>query len=383
MSTRNRIPPLLDAYIKLPPEASLLLLTGVSNATPHWVTTRFLSRFFSQPAKRRPLVEEQDAALDADTDNDDVVVVLVSWMRDFDFWKTDARRGAGLDLSRLATEKRFAFIDGLSNLFTPPSYTTEEAKVSPSAQARTTSIPSRSGPLPHRSPVPSRAPPSVTTPDKPHVTSPTRQIIPGITHVTSPALSSTLATITSAITSLQAPSRSVFLILDSPTLLLAAVPDITPTTLSSFILSLRSRVHSTLLVTEADSPFLAASAPDAFLSAGDYLHSVREGGGEGKITPLEIDHAAFLVGQAHQAKWVMSVKGLETGTARDVSGVVTVRRGGGWDEELEEGELGFTDRKDHVKGAAGEEEGREMEALYRVGLDGGVKVFERGAGDVG
>ncbi|KAG8629124.1 hypothetical protein KVT40_002989 [Elsinoe batatas] len=382
MSTRNRIPPLLDAYIRLPPEACLLLLTGVVNATPHWVTTRFLSRFLSQSAKRRPLEEEQHAAPDANDDSDDVAVVLVSWMRDFDFWKTDARRGAGLDLSRLAAEKRFAFVDGLSNLFTPSS-SAAEVKLSPSTQPRITSIPSRLAPLPQRSPVPSRAPPSVTTPDKPQVTSSTISNIPGLTHLTSPILTSILATIISAITSLQTPSRSVFLILDSPTLLLAAVPDITPPTLSSFILSLRSQVHSTLLVTEADAPFLAASAPDAFLSTGDYLHSVRDGGSEGKITPLEKDHAAFLVGQAHQARWVMSVKGLETGTARDVSGVVTVRRGGGWDEGLEEDESGVSGRKGDAKGSASEDEVREMEALYRVGLDGGVKVFERGAGDVG
>ena len=55
----------------------------------------------------------------------------------------------------------------------------------------------------------------------------------------------------------------------------------------------------------------------------------------------------------------MSVRELETGVARDVSGVLQVARGP----------------------AAGEEEEApdEKEVLYHVARDGGVKVFERGA----
>lgn len=65
----------------------------------------------------------------------------------------------------------------------------------------------------------------------------------------------------------------------------------------------------------------------------------------------------------------MGVRALETGAARDVSGVLRITRGGGGDggweeEEEEEGEgMGM---------------GREVELLYLVGRDGNVKVFERG-----
>lgn len=63
----------------------------------------------------------------------------------------------------------------------------------------------------------------------------------------------------------------------------------------------------------------------------------------------------------------MGVRALETGAARDVSGVLRITRGGGWgweEEEEEEGEgMGM---------------GREVELLYLVGRDGNVKVFERG-----
>lgn len=72
-------------------------------------------------------------------------------------------------------------------------------------------------------------------------------------------------------------------------------------------------------------------------------------------TPLEKNHAAFVIGVAHQADLIMSLRLLDSGTARDVSGVVRITGDG------------------HVEG-----EGEERELLYFVGGDGGVKVFERG-----
>ena len=60
---------------------------------------------------------------------------------------------------------------------------------------------------------------------------------------------------------------------------------------------------------------------------------------------------------AHQARLLVGVRELDTGAARDVSGVVRVNRGGGEDAQ----------------------EVEEREFLYFVGGDGGVKVFERGA----
>lgn len=62
----------------------------------------------------------------------------------------------------------------------------------------------------------------------------------------------------------------------------------------------------------------------------------------------------------------MGVRALETGAARDVSGVLRITRGGGWG-----GGAGGWEED-------GEGEGREVELLYLVGRDGNVKVFERG-----
>lgn len=78
-------------------------------------------------------------------------------------------------------------------------------------------------------------------------------------------------------------------------------------------------------------------------------------------TPLEADHAAFLLSTAHQADFTMSLRLLDSGTARDVSGVIRVSIG---DQSSENGDL--------------QKRIEERELLYFVGGDGGVKVFERG-----
>ena len=60
---------------------------------------------------------------------------------------------------------------------------------------------------------------------------------------------------------------------------------------------------------------------------------------------------------SHQARQILSVRELDTGVARDVSGVLRV---GGRGDEVAEGV-------------------EATELLYFVAGDGGVRVFERGA----
>lgn len=54
----------------------------------------------------------------------------------------------------------------------------------------------------------------------------------------------------------------------------------------------------------------------------------------------------------------MQLRTLETGAARDVSGVLRISRGGGW--------------------SVTEDSLEEQELLYYIQRDGGVKVFGRG-----
>ena len=77
MSTK--IPPLLEPYLSLPPEASLILLTNVLGASSNWLLLRFL---------HSTLLGTSDAY----DENEEPKVVLVSFMRDFAFWKENAKR---------------------------------------------------------------------------------------------------------------------------------------------------------------------------------------------------------------------------------------------------------------------------------------------------
>jgi len=104
-------------------------------------------------------------------------------------------------------------------------------------------------------------------------------------------------------------------------------------------------VHSTVLALPADSPFLppTSTAPAT-----------------PPPTPLEAATASFTLSQAHLARLVLSVRELETGAARDVSGVLRATRGGGF--EYDDGEDG--------------ERLGEGEWRFLVGRDGGVKIVE-------
>lgn len=98
--------------------------------------------------------------------------------------------------------------------------------------------------------------------------------------------------------------------------------------------------HSTIVAVNADSAF---------------LHHPR--------TRLEMDHAAFVVTLAHNAAWTVGLRLLDTGVARDVSGVIRITRGAVGDREASGGEV--------------ELDIEEKEVLYYVG-DGTVEVFDRG-----
>ncbi|THW26066.1 hypothetical protein D6D02_00479, partial [Aureobasidium pullulans] len=364
MSTRNRTPPLLEPYLRLPSEASQLLLTGVLDSSPQWLVTRLLRSAYT-PAEETESPEEQD-----------VSVILVSWLRDWEFWKSEARRGAGIDLARLAQQDKFVFVDGLTRLF-PVATSNTAVTPSPAAPSPTqrslpvrntpaSPIPNRGGPLPSRGPVPSRGPPA-SAPSQPQVAQPQQPAQPtsqpqstqptNTTHLKDSSLASTYTTLSKTISTLLAkhPQRKIHLILDSPTLLLSTSASPSASALSSLLLSLRSLVSTTTLILESDTPFLSAALPDP-----SHLP-----------TPLEAAHAAFVVQQAHISKWVLSLRPLDTGKARDVSGVIRVARGGAWDDDVEE--------EEEVKG----QEKKELEALYFVQNDGGVKVFERGEASVG
>lgn len=66
---------------------------------------------------------------------------------------------------------------------------------------------------------------------------------------------------------------------------------------------------------------------------------------------------------AHLAIVIWTVRELDTGSAKDVTGVLRIRRGPAVAEDEE----------------AGRDEMEENELLYFIAGDGGVRVFERGS----
>ena len=73
-------------------------------------------------------------------------------------------------------------------------------------------------------------------------------------------------------------------------------------------------------------------------------------------TPLELQHSAFVTSLVYQATTVIGVRGLETGYAKDVGGVLSIRKGAGQATGLVE----------------------EKELLYFISPNGGATVWDRG-----
>ncbi|TVY93454.1 hypothetical protein LAWI1_G000781 [Lachnellula willkommii] len=284
----SKVPPLLEPYLALPPEASLILLTSVLGANTNWLVLRFLHSALASPG------------------DEDTKVVFVSFVRDFAFWKEGAKRLSlgiwcceesvadihqGLDLEKLAAKKRFQFVNGLTALFVPGMQIALVGKA-------------------------------------------------GERILSNPALEPVSREILGSIQNLKGDRGRILLVVDQLDLLLAAGSEhIGVVGLADMLMGFREEVHSTVTTLAADFPLVSVQR-----------------------TPLEKDHAAFLLSVAHQADYTMGLRLLDTGTARDVSGVIRITVG----DQLIEDDRDIQRRIE------------ERELLYFVGGDGGVRVFERG-----
>lgn len=97
MPSHPPIPPLLSQYISDIPSGSLTLLTSTLGATTNWLLLRFIRAALKNSSHDGPSVVSKDTR-----------VVLVSWLRDANFWK-DGGRKLGIDSQNLQV------IDALSN----------------------------------------------------------------------------------------------------------------------------------------------------------------------------------------------------------------------------------------------------------------------------
>ncbi|KAJ4298467.1 hypothetical protein N0V88_003497 [Collariella sp. IMI 366227] len=133
--------------------------------------------------------------------------------------------------------------------------------------------------------------------------------------------------------------RKVVLVIDGLDFVLAASsPSLGPgdtagtaMALMEMVMDLREKTHAAIITLAADDPLIKEQE-----------------------TALEKQHAWFALSMVHQADTLLNLRLLDTGAAKDVSGVIRITHGG---------------EKSRT---------RDHEYLYHVGGDGGVRVFERG-----
>lgn len=118
-----RTPPLLEPYVCLPHETSLILLTGVLGSSTNWLVLRYLySLLATQPSSRSYSSSRYDESAESTGAElqGQCSVVFVSFLRDYDFWKDGSKR-LGLDLDVASKKGSFVFVDGLTGLFVSSS----------------------------------------------------------------------------------------------------------------------------------------------------------------------------------------------------------------------------------------------------------------------
>ncbi|PLB39246.1 uncharacterized protein BDW47DRAFT_14034 [Aspergillus candidus] len=358
MPTQPPLPPLLAPYVSALPQSSLTLLSSVLGATGNWLILRYLYSALGAP------VGDAAFGLHGSEGGRKRKVVLVSFLRGWEFWRSEAKR-LGLDLARLTDKRQFAFVDGLSELFytpTPSSQTTTSTTPGPAPSRTVLPVRSQPGPVPARGgPQPAPARPTPANPhqqvqQQPRGAGPVKRLhLTGTGVQALDALENDISTVIKQLKTPVTPGHEgeeepeILLIVDQPDLLLAATgpaKGIGATEMGEWIMGLQQNVHATVLALSADSPLIHNAAESAHQPS----------------TPLEMESAAFAIGSAHRAQMVLQLRTLETGAARDVSGVLRVSKGGAW---------GQVD-------AGAEDKWEEREVLYFVQRDGGVCVFGRG-----
>ncbi|KAL2801792.1 hypothetical protein BJX63DRAFT_438490 [Aspergillus granulosus] len=355
MPSQPALPYLLTPYVSPPPQSSLTVVSSVLGATGNWLVLRFLYAALGGSSASNPGY----GGLGLETEMKKKVV-LVSFLRGWEFWRSEAKR-LGLDLPRLTEKRQFAFVDGLSELFSSPSTPTQPTPTPhqyPGAGiVPRTTLPIRPQPAPARlrQAIPVSAGSEGVSSQTTKEPGPTGKLHFSGSGIV--ALDALEKGIIAVVNELKAPRPSedednsdILLVIDQPDLLLAAAginKGIGATEMGEWLMGLQQAASATIVTISSDSPLIH--------NASAFAHEA--------ATPLETEHAAFAVGLAHRAEMIMQLRNLETGAARDVSGVLRVSKGGAWGQR---------------ESVTAEESWEEKEVLYFVQRDGGVNVFGRG-----
>ncbi|KAF8434952.1 hypothetical protein BGX38DRAFT_1275246 [Terfezia claveryi] len=343
-----------------PSPSSLTLITSTIGAPSTWLLNAYVAETL------RPQSHVRNGNGNGNGNGAGRAVVLVSFVNDERFLREGLRRGAGVDTQQYEKMGKLKVIDGLSRLF-------ENSYLTANTNTTTTTnpppilggpVPARGGPLalsPLRG-IPSQLQPATSrnlpcqTPSS-QVTAKLRLDVSPDGTLTSTRLKGLYTTISTALLSLTpTPTEKPLLAVDSPDLLLATT-SLPAHSLWDFLLDLRELSHNLLLTLNADTPLLT---PAISLATSLFHNQAPPPLGTGAHTRLETESAVFITMAVHNAEWVVGLRLLDTGVAKDVSGVMRITRGGAWEELEGDGE-------------------REKEVLYFVGEGGGgVEIFDRG-----
>ncbi|KAK4466732.1 hypothetical protein QBC42DRAFT_216283 [Cladorrhinum samala] len=291
--TSKIIPHLLEPYLSLPEEGALIVLTSILGASTNWLVWRYLHSFLKPAAASSSSTNSQlDGGGGGGGGNEEVSVLLVSFLRDFVFYREGmGRLGVDLEVAAGGRRNQGAKFGFVDGLTGLFVDEGEDQKWKRSIRS-----------------------------------SDAREV----GKVVGEALDQ--------LSNGPEAKKKVVLVLDGLDFLVAAAgsaeedgSDKTGEAVREMVMDLREKSHATIITLAADDPLIKE-----------------------QVTPLETNHAWFALSLAHDADTILSLRLLDTGTAKDVSGVVRITHGG----------QNF-DTKDH-------------EYLYHVGGDGGVRVFERG-----
>ncbi|KAK6522063.1 hypothetical protein TWF281_002632 [Arthrobotrys megalospora] len=291
----------------LPQEPQLLLITSVLGTSPSWLIYSLLHNTLTNGES----------------------VVFVSFLNEFAYFRDGGKRH-GLDLPTHLKKGTLTFIDGFSKLFLPPETIQSAPSIPPTApQSRVGVIPSRGGPIaPRQIPQTTTATPA----------DPIKYIKLGPSP--SPAALRQLDVIKSAIQAATSGGMKPKLVIEGLEVLMAAA-GVDVGLVEDLVYDLREVTSTTTILLPSDSVLIRTSPSS---------------------TPLELSHANLVISLGHTADAILSLRLLDTGVAKDISGVLKVTRGAG--------NLGS-------ETATGVVEEKEM--LYYES-DVGVRIFARGSG---
>ncbi|KEF58154.1 uncharacterized protein A1O9_06078 [Exophiala aquamarina CBS 119918] len=321
---------------------SQTLLTSTLSTPSPWLTLRFLYAAAYGLGEESPGDVAPRRSVGDQHSSSGSPVLFVSLFRPLALWREIGRK-LGLDIVGLVRTGRIVYIDGL------PSYGEPDSKAL--------------GPdvVPTKSTVRLK---SLTLEDLDHTLNEGLRILstPVIASSTSASASTRTTGAGAAHARVPTAAASPFaaagevmpvVIVDGIDFVLASQqPSVSALSLQSMLATLRAKSQSLVVTCSGDGPLL-------------HNHD----GVSASATRLEADHALFVTSMAHQSQWLFQLRGLDTGTANDVSGVVRVSRGGAEGDDHRDGGMSRGPRQEDLDDA---------EWLYQIKGDGSARVWGRG-----